>query len=154
MIKLRYFGLSLIFVLLSVNNLLAQSDSQNSLESDDLIYDIVEREPVYPGGDAQIARDVGKNFKYPKEAIENNITGTVVVRFVVEKDGSISNVVAVRGPGHGINKAAVKAVEELPKFESPASQNGIAVRYYYSIPIVCKLDSDSQPKKKRRARRK
>ncbi len=105
---------------------------------DNKIYEIVEQEPSYPGGEDKITADVSKNFVYPQLAIENGIEGTVIVRFVVEKNGSVSNVQLVRGLGYGIDEAAIKAVKKLKKF-SPAKQNGQAVRYYYSIPVICQL---------------
>ncbi len=102
------------------------------------IHIIVEQEPIYPGGEDKISADVSKNFEYPKLAIENGIEGTVIVRFVVEKDGSISHLELIRGLGYGIDEAALKAVKKLKKF-APAQQNGKAVRYYYSIPVICQL---------------
>ena len=79
-----------------------------------------------------------KNLKYPMMARESDIQGRVFVGFVVEKDGSISNVKVLRGIGGGCDEEAVRVVQSLPKFK-PGKQRGNPVRVQYTLPIVFKL---------------
>jgi len=98
--------------------------------------------PVYPGGTDGLMKDLNVNIVYPEMEKENGIQGNVYVGFVVEKDGSITNVQVKRGVngGPGLTKAAETAVKKLKKFETPAKNNGKPVRYQYTLPVKFKLD--------------
>jgi TonB family protein len=98
--------------------------------------------PVYPGGTDGMMKDLNANLVYPEMEKENGIQGNVYVGFVVEKDGSITNVEVKRGVsgGPGLTKAAEAAVKKLKKFETPAKNNGKPVRYQYTLPVKFKLD--------------
>ena len=98
----------------------------------------VEENPEFPGGPAKLLEYVQKNLKYPMMARESDIQGRVFVGFVVEKDGSISNVRVLRGIGGGCDEEAVRVVQTLPKFK-PGKQRGNPVRVQYTLPIVFKL---------------
>lgn len=98
----------------------------------------VEENPEFPGGTAKLLEYVQKNLKYPMMARESDIQGKVFVGFVVEKDGSISNVRVLRGIGGGCDEEAVRVVQTLPKFK-PGKQRGNPVRVQYTLPIVFKL---------------
>ena len=98
----------------------------------------VEENPEFPGGPAKLLEYVQKNLKYPMMARESDIQGKVFVGFVVEKDGSISNVKVLRGIGGGCDEEAVRVVQSLPKFK-PGKQRGNPVRVAYTLPIVFKL---------------
>ncbi|MBO7460743.1 MAG: energy transducer TonB [Bacteroidales bacterium] len=98
----------------------------------------VEENPEFPGGTAKLLEYVQKNLKYPMMARESDIQGRVFVGFVVEKDGSISNVRVLRGIGGGCDEEAVRVVQTLPKFK-PGKQRGNPVRVQYTLPIVFKL---------------
>ena len=98
----------------------------------------VEEQPEFPGGTGKLLEYVQKNLKYPMAARESDIQGRVFVGFVVEKDGSISNVKVLRGIGGGCDEEAIRVVQSLPKFK-PGKQRGNAVRVQYTLPIVFKL---------------
>ena len=98
----------------------------------------VEENPEFPGGPAKLLEYVQKNLKYPMMARESDIQGKVFVGFVVEKDGSISNVKVLRGIGGGCDEEAVRVVQSLPKFK-PGKQRGNPVRVAYTLPIVFRL---------------
>jgi len=98
----------------------------------------VEENPEFPGGPAKLLEYIQKNLKYPMMARESDIQGRVFVGFVVEKDGSISNVKVLRGIGGGCDEEAVRVVQSLPKFK-PGKQRGNPVRVQYTLPIVFKL---------------
>ena len=102
------------------------------------IFKSVEEQPEFPGGTAKLLEYVQKNLKYPMMARESDIQGKVFVGFVVEKDGSISNVKVLRGIGGGCDEEAVRVVQSLPKFK-PGKQRGNTVRVAYTLPIVFKL---------------
>ena len=112
---------------------------------EDTVYQICEKMPQYPGGEAAMMKYVAKNIKYPQEAKDKDIDGRVFVGFVIEKDGSVSNVKVVRGIGGGCDVEAVRVIKGMPKWK-PGMQKGKPVRVNYMIPINFKL-SDGQPTK-------
>ncbi len=105
--------------------------------------------PAYPGGDAQMMKDIQANITYPPFEKENNIQGVVYVQFIVERDGSIKpeNVSVQRGVtgGANLNKAAVAAIKKLKTF-SPAMQNGKPVRLQMSLPVRFVIPKEETPK--------
>ena len=102
------------------------------------IFQIVEEMPAYPGGERALLEYVAKNIKYPQIARETGIQGRVFVGFVVEPDGSVSNVKILRGIGGGCDEEALRVIKSLPKWK-PGKQRGKAVRVSYQIPVVFKL---------------
>ena len=102
------------------------------------IFQIVEEMPAYPGGERALLEYVAKNIKYPQIARETGIQGRVFVGFVVEPDGSVSNVKILRGIGGGRDEEAMRVIKSLPKWK-PGKQRGKAVRVSYQIPVVFKL---------------
>ena len=102
------------------------------------IFQIVEEMPSYPGGEAKMYEYLGKNIKYPQIARESGIQGRVFVNFVVEPDGSVSNVKVLRGIGGGCDEEAMRVIKSMPKWK-PGKQRGKAVRVSYTLPVVFKL---------------
>ncbi|HPU46600.1 MAG TPA: energy transducer TonB [Bacteroidales bacterium] len=102
------------------------------------IFTFVEEYPEFPGGDKALREYILNNIKYPEVARTSGITGTVYVQFVVEKDGSISDVKVVRGIGGGCDEEAVRVVKSMPKWK-PGKQRGQPVRVYFTLPIEFKL---------------
>ena len=102
------------------------------------IFQIVEEMPAFPGGEGKLMEYVSKNIKYPQIARETGIQGRVFVGFVVEPDGSISNVKLLRGIGGGCDEEAMRVIKSLPKWK-PGKQRGKAVRVSYQIPVFFKL---------------
>ncbi len=90
--------------------------------------------PEFPGGMAAWAKFIQRNLNYPYIAQENNVQGKVFLSFVVEKDGSITDVGVTRGIGAGCDEEAVRVIKKSPKWK-PGMQNNQAVRVRYSIPI-------------------
>ena len=99
---------------------------------------VVEVMPVFPGGAGKMKEYIAKNIVYPTYAIENGIQGRVFVTFVVERDGSISNVKVRRGIGFGCDEEAIRVIQSMPKWK-PARQRGETVRCSYTIPIIFKM---------------
>jgi len=102
------------------------------------IFQIVEEMPTYPGGEGKLMEYVAKNIKYPQIARETGIQGRVFVGFVVEPDGSVSNVKVLRGIGGGCDEEAMRVVKSMPKWK-PGKQRGKAVRVSYMLPVNFKL---------------
>ena len=102
------------------------------------IFQIVEEMPAFPGGEGKLMEYVAKNIKYPQIARETGIQGRVFVGFVVEPDGSISNVKLLRGIGGGCDEEAMRVIKSLPKWK-PGKQRGKPVRVSYQIPVFFKL---------------
>jgi protein TonB len=99
----------------------------------------VEIESDYPGGTAAWQRYLHKNLNYPDEAASNDIQGTVVVRFIVDKEGNVSDVEAIAGPNE-LRVEAVRVIKKSGKWTA-ALQNGRQVRSYKSQSIQFKLDT-------------
>lgn len=100
------------------------------------VFTFVEKNPIYPGGDEGMMNDLARSIVYPSMEEEQGIAGVVYVSFVVEKNGSVSNVQVLRGVngGPGLSKAAMEAVKQLKRF-APGRQNGRAVRVEMKIPV-------------------
>lgn len=95
---------------------------------------IVEIEAQFPGGESALLAFVKANLKYPSIALENGDEGTVMVKFKVGKDGSVSDVKVTKGLTHECDAAAVAVVRKLPRFR-PAKQNGRPVAVWFNLPI-------------------
>ena len=102
--------------------------------ADDKIQLFVEEKPEFPGGDAELMRYLKENIKYPEEAKQIGITGKVMIQFVVEKDGSISNIKIIHPIGAGCDEEAVRVVESMPKW-IPGKMGGKPVRVQFSLPV-------------------
>lgn len=107
-------------------------------EEKDSVYNQPEVMPEYPGGMDALMKYLSGNIKYPEQAKEKNTQGRVLVSFVVEKNGSISNVKVVKGIGNGCDEEAVRVISAMPKWK-PGMQNGKKVRVSFAIPISFKL---------------
>jgi protein TonB len=102
------------------------------------IFTIVEEMPEFPGGTQKLADYLAKNIKYPQMARESGIQGRVFISFVVETDGSVSNVNVMRSLGGGCDEEAVRVVKSMPKWK-PGKQRGKPVRVSYILPVNFKL---------------
>ncbi|WP_443945711.1 TonB family protein [Pedobacter sp. AW1-32] len=114
---------------------------------DKTVFDFVsiEKQPEFPGGLKQFYKYLGGSIRYPKEAQDHNIQGKVFLSFVVEKDGSLTDIKITRGLGGGTDEEAIRVLEESPKW-NPGIQNGKAVRVKYNINVNFTLN-DEQPNK-------
>ena len=108
-------------------------------EDTDKVFTSVEKTPSFPGGLDAFYHFLGSNTKYPAEAREHNVQGRVIVTFIVEKDGSLTNIHVVRGIGSGADEESVRVFKLSPKWE-PGLQNGRPVRVAYTVPIAFTLE--------------
>lgn len=103
------------------------------------IFEVVEKMPEFPeGGMAGLMQYLNKNIRYPEAAKKAGVQGRVTVQFVVEKDGSISNVSTLRGMEPDLDKEAIRVISEMPKWK-PGTQRGEPVRVRYTVPVVFRL---------------
>lgn len=102
------------------------------------IFTVVEQMPMYPGGDAALMGYLRDNIHYPTIAAENGVQGRVVVGFVVERDGSITDVKILRGVDPSLDREAMRVVKSMPRW-NPGKQNGSAVRVKYQVPVSFRL---------------
>ncbi len=107
-------------------------------QSNQNIYNAVEQMPEFPGGMPAMMEFLQTNIKYPKDAIKQNVGGRVMVMFVVETDGSLSNVRVARKVFPSLDAEAVRVVKAMPKWK-PGKEKGRAVRVNFTMPIVFSL---------------
>ena len=107
-------------------------------KKNDMVFDVVEVMPQFPGGQIAMLKYIMENIKYPEQAMKEGIQGRVAVSFIVEKDGSISDVKPILSVHPLLNKEAVRVVESMPKW-TPGKQNGKPVRVRFNVPVMFKL---------------
>ena len=107
-------------------------------EEETKVFDVVEQMPQFPGGNAALFEYLSKHIKYPVIAEENGIQGRVIVTFVVERDGSITDVKVVKSVDPSLDKEAQRVVKGMPRW-IPGKQNGSAVRVKYTVPVTFRL---------------
>lgn len=123
--------------ILKAKDVIAEPDPPKH-EEENKVFDIVEQQPMFPGGPTALMKYLSEHTKYPVVAQENGVQGRVTVQFVVEKDGSISDVHVLRGVDPSLDKEAVRVVKSLPRW-TPGKQNGITVRVNYRVPVLFRL---------------
>ncbi len=101
------------------------------------VFQNVEEMPAFPGGEAKLMEYISTNINYPQRARKLGIQGRVFVGFVVEPDGSVSNVKLLRGIDSDCDEEAMRVIKSLPKWK-PGKQHGKPVRVYYQLPIFFK----------------
>ncbi len=103
-------------------------------DEDDHIFIGVQEEAEFPGGYAKLQEYLSQSIKYPKSALETGAEGTVMLTFVVEKDGSITDIKILRDAGSGLGEEAIRVVREMPKWK-PAKQRTKVVRQQFTLPV-------------------
>lgn len=104
------------------------------------IFVAVEQPAEFPGGQGALMKWLSNNIRYPEAAQQNDIQGRVVVKFVVEKDGSIGHAEILRGVDKDLDREALRVVKRMPKWQ-PGKNNGQAVRSYFNLPVTFKLQT-------------
>ena len=127
--------LSVLALLLIVNT---NAMAQNKKAANDKVLEKAEVMPEFPGGEQAMMKFVSENVQYPEKAKEKEISGRVLVGFIVEKDGSVNEVKIVRGIGGGCDEEAVRVVKAMPKWK-PGKQDGKTVRVSYTMPFFFKM---------------
>ena len=104
------------------------------------IFVVVEEQPEFPGGQAAMMKFLSDNIRYPVIAQENGIQGRVICNFVVERDGSITDVQVVRGQDPSLDREAIRVIQQMPRWK-PGKQRGSAVRVRFTLPVVFRLQN-------------
>ena len=121
---------------LKAKEVIAQPEPPKEEETE--VFDVVEVMPSFPGGQAALFEWLSKNIKYPVVAEENGVQGRVIVTFVVERNGSITDVQVVKSVDPSLDKEAVRVVKAMPHW-IPGKQNGSAVRVKFTVPVTFRL---------------
>lgn len=121
---------------LKAKEVIAQPEPPKAEENK--IFEVVEQMPAFPGGDAALMKYLQENTNYPTIAAENGVQGRVVIGFVVEKDGSITDVTVIKSQDPSLDREATRVVKSMPRW-IPGKQNGSAVRVKYQVPVTFRL---------------
>ncbi|MBQ6761079.1 MAG: energy transducer TonB [Prevotella sp.] len=104
----------------------------------DFVFDVVEQMPSFPGGYQALFDYLDKNIKYPAKAVKNKIQGRVIVQFIVDEKGNLSDIKVVKSVEPYLNAEAVRVVKSMPRW-NPGMQNGKAVKVRYTLPVTFRL---------------
>lgn len=133
--------LLLLSAILLTNIAFCQEETKTS--GDEPVFVIVEEQAEFPGGLDSMYAYIQKNLVYPEKAKAEGIEGRVFVQFVIEKDGSISNILIKRAIGGGCEEAVVEMIKNMPKWK-PGKQRGKPVRFQFTLPIKFELPKDKE----------
>ena len=122
-----------------------QKEIYNEQISQPDVFDKVDEAPQFPGGMAGMMQYLSTNVRYPEDAKETGAQGRVIVSFIIEKDGSISNAKVTKPTYSSFDEEALRVVSTMPKW-MPGKQNGEVVRVKYSLPVSFRHDSQEAPK--------
>lgn len=117
--------------------------AQEEVKVEEEVFVVVEEQAEFPGGLDSMYAYIHKNLKYPEAAKEKGIEGRVFVSFIIEKDGSISNILVKRAIGGGCEEAAVEMIKNMPKWK-PGKQRGKPVRFQFTLPIKFELPKNKE----------
>ncbi|MDD3322027.1 MAG: M56 family metallopeptidase [Paludibacter sp.] len=123
-----------------------KTKSVTSTENNNQVFQVVETMPVFPGGENEMMKFLSENLRYPVEAQNKGIQGRVFCQFVIDTDGSISDVKVVRSIDENLDAEAVRVINTMPKW-TPGEQRGEKVRVKYTLPINFRLNKSTDDKK-------
>lgn len=129
--------ITLSFVLIGIFSANAQTNEP--------VYEQVDVMPEYQGGMAEMVNFIGKNLKYPEQAVKANIIGKVIVKIIIEKDGSVNSVSFLKGIGFGCDEEVERIVKIMPKWKAGV-KDGKAVRTSFVLPVMFALDNTKKSK--------
>jgi len=109
-------------------------------DNDNRVYQLVDQMPVFNGGNKALKKWIVNNLVYPQVAMKNGIQGRVIVTFVIERDGSVSDVKMLRSVDPSLDKEAIRLVKSMPKW-IPGKKDGASVRTQYTLPVMFRLTS-------------
>src|SRR5690554_6083409 len=108
--------------------------------SSDEIFMVVEEQPEFPGGNEALMKYISDNIKYPADAVSKGIQGRVITNFVVERDGTLTDVQVARGVDPSLDKEAIRLIESMPRW-IPGKQRGEVIRVRFALPVVFRLQN-------------
>ena len=120
------------------NKKVEKAQTHKDTTTDDKVYEVCEQMPTYEGGDAALLKYLTDSVKYPELAKKHGVQGRVVIGFIVEKDGSLTNVKVLRAVDRALDAEALRVVKGMPKW-IPGRQNKQRVRVKYNVPVSFRL---------------
>ena len=126
------------FILFALSELTYAFEIPTDSSKKEMIFDMPEQMPQYPGGADAMDSFIRGNMRYPQKAKKNNIQGKVYIQFIVEKDGSITSVEVRKGANDLLNQEAIRVIRLMPEW-NPGSMRGKKVRVRYTLPITFSL---------------
>ena len=135
---IRSYGEKAKYGALIITTVKHQEEIDNEPLSQPDVFDKVDEMPHFPDGMAGLMQYLSTNVRYPKDAKESGTQGRVIVSFIIEKDGSISNAKVAKPTYSSLDEEALRVVSNMPKW-TPGKQNGQAVRVKYSVPVSFRL---------------
>ena len=108
------------------------------ISDEDEVFEVVEKMPMFPGGDEALMKYLGKNIKYTRMAQDRGVQGTCIIEFVVNKDGSVVDPVVLRKLDPDLDNNALEVVKKMPRWQ-PGLQRGKPVRVKYRLPVAFRL---------------
>lgn len=113
--------------------------AQSSNSSDNTVFTIVEKQPEFPGGFQALRNYLIKNVQYPPAANAAKVSGRVVVSFIVERDGHLTDPTVLKGLGFGCDEEAIRLINLMPRW-TPGTQSGKPIRVKYNLPVLFGTD--------------
>lgn len=138
---------SLVFLFCSLLSIDTYSQEKDKVNEDVRTFSIVEEEASYPGGYEALMEFLAKNIQYPDKAKKMGVKGRVFATFIVETDGSISDIKIIRDIGYGCGEEVVRVIKLMPKWK-PAKQKGKPVRLQFNLPVTFSLNNEDKQEKK------
>ncbi len=111
------------------------------IPAEDKVFVGVEEKPEYPGGNPALFKYISENLIYPPDAQKNNIQGRVILKFVVNRNGSVDRIEIIRSIDSLLDNEAIRVVKTLPKFR-PGKQGGVPVPVWFSLPVLFKIENN------------
>ena len=115
-----------------------KAQTHKDTTTDDKVYDVCEQMPIYEGGDAALLKYLTDSVKYPELAKKHGVQGRVVIGFIVEKDGSLTDIKVLRPVDIALDAEALRVVKGMPKW-IPGCHDGQLVRVEYNVPVSFRL---------------
>jgi len=129
--------ITISFVLIGVFSRLAQTNEP--------VYEQVDIMPEYQGGTNEMVNFIGKNLKYPEQAVKSNVIGKVIKKIIIEKDGSVNSVSFLKGIGFGFDEEVERILKLMPKWEA-GIKDGKNVRRFFILPVLFALENTIKSK--------
>ena len=120
------------------NKKVKKAQTRKDTTTDDKVYDVCEQMPIYEGGDAALLKYLTDSVKYPELAKKHGVQGRVVIGFIVEKDGSLTDIKVLRPVDIALDAEALRVVKGMPKW-IPGCHDGQLVRVEYNVPVSFRL---------------
>lgn len=143
--KYLYIFLTIGFILFQVKFSSAQSSENSEIEQP---LTVAEQMPHYKGGDKELGKFLSENLKYPKNSLENGISGTVWIQFTVNKTGELSDFKILKTPAEDLGEETIRVLKLMPDW-LPGIQNGRAVSVFVKMPIKFTLSDDVKKEEKK-----